>query len=149
MGQDQVLLIGGAQFVERIALGQIRHRVHLVRRDVARHPADRLQRHHHRGVTRLTVTTDVVPREPSEVRIGQQGAVERAADLGQSLERRRGEIGLDPRGLVVGNPQVLTAQGGVMLVHLLAEGLDPQRGDQDLDPRLVDVVTPPQQVPGP
>ena len=149
MGQDQILLIGGAQFVEGVSLGQIRHRVHLIRRDVARHAPDRLQRHHHRGIARLPVPPHIVPRKPGEVRIGQQGAVERGTDLGQVLERRRGEIGLDPLGLVFRDPQIFVAQGGVMLVHLLAEGLQPHRSDQDLDPRLMDIVAPPQQVPGP
>ena len=149
MGQDQVLLIGGPQFVEAVAFGQVGDRVHLVGRDVARHPADRLQRHHHRGIARLPVTPHIVPRKPRKVRIGQQGALERSAGLGQILERRRGEIGLDPLGLVLGDPQVFQAQGGVVFVHLLAEGLQPDRGDQDLDPRLMDIVAPSQEVPRP
>src|SRR5881394_1541541 len=68
VGEDQVLLVRDAQLGERIAVGEIGDRLHLVGADVARRHTGLLQRQRHRGIAAHLVRMDVALQPGGEAR---------------------------------------------------------------------------------
>ena len=143
MRQHEVLLVADADFAERIALGEIGDRVHLLGGGVAGRPALGLERQRHDRIARQLVLGDRIvdpgrealdrPCAPAASSRGLSleplvvGIAEARRDVGDDrrIERQRAVLDRLPLGL-----DFLGECFGAELVH------------QDLDARLVDVVAP-------
>ena len=70
MGKNDVLRVADTQFIMGIALGQIRHHAHLLRRGIARNAAFGLQGNIDDGVAINPVRRQIVARPAGKFRIG-------------------------------------------------------------------------------
>ncbi len=139
MRQRQVLLVADADFAERIFVGEIGDRVHLLGGGVARRAADRLQRQRHDRIALHLVRSHRVLAPALEQRI-MRGLLQLVRHVRQLFVGRIGEARahLLDDGMIERQPAV--AHLLPLLVDLLGELLDAELVDQDLDARLVDVV---------
>ncbi|MNO90041.1 hypothetical protein D3C76_815410 [compost metagenome] len=140
VGQDDVLLVGGAQLTEAVAVGQVGHGVELFVGDVARCNAGWLQGQGHGHVARLLVGQGVAHAPAGEARVllvelGQGGGL-----VVQRLVVRIDEMCGDALHFGFGQRGLATAQVLHFRIDFLRKDFRRQRFDQDLDPRLVLVV---------
>ena len=142
VGQQQVLVVGGANLAETVAVGEVGHRVHLVGGDVARRYARFLQRHERVAVALDLVLGDVVAHPGRKRLVALEPLREAEIIGGGGLIRRWREEAAHPLDF-----RLVQHQPGILDVFpfrldLLAEFLRPQRLDQDLDAGLVNIVAP-------
>ena len=142
MGQHEVLLVADPDLAERIAVGEIGDRVHLVGRRVARGAAFRLERQRHDRMAGHLVVGDGIAEPGVEAPVG----AAQPRELGRivveprivRIAEARGDVG-DHRG-VERERAVLDRQP--FRLDLFGEGFGAEIVHQDLDARLVDVVAP-------
>ena len=141
--------MGGAQFAEGIAVGQIGNGQHLLGAHIARGGAACLQREKGDGIARHPVGLQVA------LGPGGKGAVFCDGCGVAGVGRRIGAIGRGHKaGLETGQLGGLDLQRAILDslplgLHFFAEGGDAGFLHQDLDARLVDVVAPAEQVVNP
>ena len=75
MGQREILLVADADFAERIAVGEIGDRIHLLGGGIARRPALRLQRQRHDRIAGHLVIGDGIAHPGVEPRFAARAAL--------------------------------------------------------------------------
>ena len=136
IGEQQVLIVRGANETERILVGEIRHSIHFLVRHVARRSCRRFQ-----GNERDTIARHLVPLRVALIPGAEFGRPSRQhIFVGQLLVARRREERFDALDLscVVQGRHVLGSC--VLRLDHLAEFLRTDSFDENLDASLVDVV---------
>ena len=141
VGQNDVLLVGGAQLTEAVTIGQVGHGVELLVGDVARCNAGRLQGQGHGHITRLLVGQGIAGAPAREARVFFIEFGQRQGLVVQSLVLRVDEVFGDAMHFGFGQRGLATAKVLHFRIDFLREDFRCQGLDQNLDPRLVLVVT--------
>src|ERR1043165_1206902 len=136
VGENQVLLVRDAQLAERIAIGEIGDRLHLLACHVARRNAGLLEGERDGGVPGHLVSMHVAPFPALET-----GPAERL-DRRQAFVARTGEARFDAPHVFLGQRSRAVLASGPLGFDFLAELVGAALLDQDLDARLPDVVAP-------
>ena len=139
MRQRQILLVADADFAERIFVGEIGDRVHLVGGGVAGRSAHRLQRQRHDRIALHLVRKHRILAPALEQRIVRR-LLQLVRHVRQLFVSRIGEARTDFLDHGVIQRQRAVAHLLPLLLDLLRELLDAEFVHQDLDARLVDVV---------
>src|SRR6478735_6816174 len=139
MRQSEVLLVADADLAERISVGEIGERIHLLGGGIARRRADRLQRDRDDGIALDLVRGHGVLAPCFEIGIG-CGLAQLVRHVRQLLVGRISEARADVLDHLVVDLERGVADVLPLLLDLARELLDTKLVHQDLDARLVDVV---------
>src|SRR3954468_21824020 len=139
MRQSEVLFVADTDLTERIPVGEIGKRIHLLGSGITRRRADRLQRDRDDGIALDLVRGDRVLAPRLEIRIG-RGLAQLVRHVRQLLVGRGGEARADVLDHLVVDLERGVADVLPLFLDLAREFLDAELVHQDLDARLVDVV---------
>ena len=149
MRQHQILLVADADFAERVTIGEVGDRIHLLGGGIAGRAAFRLQRQRDDGVAGHLVIGDriVDPGVKAAVGAARCGKFRRVViepRVGRIAEAA-GDFGNDPAGSSASAPSLMALPFGV---DFLCKSLGAKLVHQNLDARLVDIVAPAELIVG-